>query len=64
VRRTVKRYYYIINDVIVNVLYCLQPIVIGRDGKIIKAIASEAVSDLESALGRTVKLFLYVKALK
>lgn len=43
-------------------LLWLQAIVIGRGGKVIKAIASEAVSDLERTLGRTVKLFLYVKS--
>lgn len=43
-------------------LLWLQAIVIGREGKVIKAIASEAVSDLERTLGRTVKLFLYVKS--
>ena len=50
-------------SVIIHYYYnCLQPIIIGRGGEVIKAIASEAASDLETALGRPVKLFLYVKS--
>ncbi|XP_065916245.1 GTPase Era-like isoform X2 [Dysidea avara] len=43
---------------------CQKRILIGKEGKVIKTVATEAITDLEKAFGRTVRLFLYVMSRK
>ena len=44
--------------------FLLQRILIGKEGKVIKAVANEAIADLEKVFGRTIRLFLYVMSRK